>query len=261
MIIDFHTHCFPDKLAPRAMEVLSNTSALMPYTDGTKDGLLKRMEEDGVDVSVIQNIATNPRQQTAVNDFAKSLMCDKLIPFGSVHPDAEDALEELSRIADMGIKGVKFHAEYQNFFVDDEKMKPIYKKISELGLICLFHAGEDYGYKPPYHATPKRLLKALSWLDTHVVAAHWGSQNMGEDTLKYLCGTEIFMDTAFGYGSTPKPIVQAILEKHGTDKILFASDAPWHAPYMDLFQIENLGLSESEKEKILSKNARKLLKI
>ena len=35
-------------------------------------------------------------------------------------------------------------------FVDDEKMKPIYKKISQLGLICVFHSGRDYGFMPPY---------------------------------------------------------------------------------------------------------------
>lgn len=261
MVIDFHTHCFPEKIAERAIGKLSNTSGLMPFTDGTAEGLKKLMQQDGVDISVVLSIATNATQQTSVNNFAKSIESESIVPFGSVFPDAADALEELERIHDMGLKGVKFHPEYQNFFVDDEKMKPIYKKISELGLICVFHAGEDYGYMPPYHATPERIRRALSWLDTPVVAAHWGSQGMGQDTLKYLCGTEIYIDTAFGYGTTPKPIQQTILEKHGVDKILFATDCPWHAPSMELFQIDSLGLSEPEKEKIKSGNARRLLHI
>ena len=84
---------------------------------------------------------------------------------------------------------------------------------------------------------------------------------MGQDTLQYLCGTEIYIDTAFGYGTTPKPIQQAILEKHGVEKTLFATDCPWHAPAMELFQIESLGLSDGEKEQIKSGNARRLLKI
>lgn len=261
MVIDFHTHCFPEKIAERAIGKLSATSGLMPYTDGTAEGLKKLMKQDGVDIFVVLSIATNAAQQTSVNNFAKSIESETIVPFGSVYPDAEDALNELERIHSMGLKGVKFHPEYQNFFVDDEKMKPIYKKISELGLICVFHAGEDYGYMPPYHATPKRLLRALSWLDTPVVAAHWGSQGMGQDTLQYLCGTEIYIDTAFGYGTTPKPIQQAILEKHGVEKTLFATDCPWHAPAMELFQIESLGLSDGEKEQIKSGNARRLLKI
>lgn len=261
MVIDFHTHCFPEKIAERAMKTLSHTSGLKPHTDGTLSGLKNIMKKDGVDVSVVMNIATNEKQQTAVNDFAASVQGENILAFGSVYPDAKNALEELERIKVLGLKGVKFHPEYQSFFVDDEKMKPIYKKISGLGLITLFHAGEDYGYMPPYHATPERLLKALSWFSSPVIAAHWGSQGMGQETLKHLCGKDIYFDTAFGYGSTPKPIQQAILEKHGVDKILFASDCPWHAPWMDLFQLGCLGLSKDEEEKIKGLNAKNLLGI
>ncbi len=259
MIIDFHAHCFPDRIAEKAMATLSYTSGLIPHTDGTVQGLKDLMRKDGVSVSVVQNIATNPHQQTAVNDFAASIQDDEIVAFGSVYPDAEDAIYELERIKSLGLRGIKFHPEYQNFFVDDEKMKPIYKKISQLGLITLFHAGEDYGYMPPYHATPARLKNALKWLDAPVVAAHWGSQGMGQETIRHLCGLDIYFDTAFGYASTPKPVQQTILEKHGTDKILFASDCPWHAPSMDLFQLKTLELSETELCAILGENAKKLL--
>lgn len=259
MIIDFHTHCFPDRIAKKAIDALSKTSGLMPCTDGTVSDLKRLMKDEGVSISVVQNIATNAHQQKAVNDFAASITCDEIVPFGSVYPDAEDALEELERIHSLGLKGVKFHPEYQNFFVDDEKMKPIYQKISKLGLITLFHAGEDYGYMPPYHATPEKIKNALIWFDSPVIAAHWGSQGMGEETLRHLCGLDIYFDTAFGYGSTPKPMQHAILEKHGADKILFASDCPWHAPSLDLFQLNSLGLSETERERICCGNAKQLL--
>ncbi len=259
MVIDFHTHCFPARIAEKAIETLSSASGLVPYTDGTPDGLKSLMRQDGVDMSVVLSIATNAKQQAAVNDFAASINQGSIIAFGSVFPGADNVLEELERIKVLGLKGVKFHPEYQNFYVDDKKMKPIYKKISELGLITVFHAGEDYGYAPPYHATPERLKKALLWFDSPVVAAHWGSQGMGQETLSQLCGLDIYFDTAFGYGSTPKPLQQAILEKHGVDKILFASDCPWHAPSMDLFLLDNLGLSQSELECIKSENAKRLL--
>ncbi len=261
MIIDFHTHCFPDRIAEKAMTTLSANSGLIPASDGTVAGLKSLMKQEGVDISVVLSIATNESQQKAVNDFAASIQDDSIISFGSVYPDAKDALEELERIKELGLRGVKFHPDYQTFFVDDEKMKPIYKKISELGLVTIFHAGEDYGYMPPYHATPERLKKALLWLDTPVVAAHWGSQGMGMDTLRHLCGLDLYFDTAFGYGSTPKPIQQAILEKHGTDKILFASDSPWSKASLNLFQLKGFGLTKSELENILSKNAKRLLRL
>ena len=132
MIIDFHTHAFPEKIAEKAIEKLSFASGgLIPQTNGTVSGLKALMKKDGVDKSVALGIATNEKQQTAVNDFIKSQECEEIIPFGSVYPHAESALEELERIHSMGIKGIKLHPEYQQFFVDDEKMKPIYKKISQ----------------------------------------------------------------------------------------------------------------------------------
>ena len=170
MLIDFHTHCFPDKIAKAAIEKLSFVSGgLIPYTDGTVLGLKGSMENSKTDISVVLNIATNATQQKKVNDFAATINKEEgIIAFGSVFPDAPDALFELERIKALGLKGVKLHPDYQRFFVDDEKMKPIYKKISSLGLITVFHAGFDYGFPPPYGCTPERMIKALSWFSSPV---------------------------------------------------------------------------------------------
>ncbi len=261
MIIDFHTHAFPEKIAERAMEKLSYASGgLIPQTNGTIEGLKALMKKDGIDKSVTLAIATNEKQQRSVNDFIISQACEEIIPFGSVFPDAPDALEELERISALGVKGIKLHPEYQQFFVDDEKMKPIYKKASELGLIIIFHAGEDFGYPAPYHATPERLRNAAKWIDSPMVCAHWGASCMGEDVLKYLCDIPVYFDTAFGYGTMPKERAQRILEKKGADFILFGSDCPWHAPSWDVRMIESLDITEGDKEKIYHLNAQKLLK-
>lgn len=262
MVIDFHTHAFPDALAPRAVKSLSENSALEPFADGTIEGLKKSMQENGVDLSVVLGIATNTRQQRAVNDFLIEQNKDeKIIAFGSVHPDSPDVLEELERIKAAGIKGVKFHPEYQGFYADDEKMKPIYKKISELSLITVFHAGYDYAYAPPYHAMPENLLNALKWFSSPVVAAHWGGQNASDGVLDMLCSLPIYFDISFGYATIPKPVAVKIIEKHGTDKLLFGSDSPWHPPKYEIAMVEMLGLSENEKNQIYSENAKKLLNI
>ncbi len=262
MIIDFHTHVFPEKIAKPTIEKLSFVSGgLIPQTDGTINGLKTVMERDGIDKSVTLAIATNAKQQRAVNDYIAALQSDSIIPFGSVYPWAEDALEELERIKAMGLKGIKLHPEYQQFFVDDEKLKPLYKKVSELGLIILFHAGEDMGYPAPYHATPERLKKAAGWIDSPMICAHWGGANMGEQVLKHLCDIPVYFDTAFGYASMPKDRALRILDKKGADWIIFGSDCPWHSPSWDVRMIETLELSQTEKEKIYHLNAEKLLKI
>ena len=262
MIIDFHTHVFPEKIAEKTIEKLSFVSGgLIPQTNGTLTGLKALMKKDGVDKSVVLAISTNEKQQTAVNDYIKSCEGEDIISFGSVYPHAENVLEELERIKEMGLKGIKFHPEYQQFFVDDPKMKPIYKKVSELGLIAIFHSGVDFGYPPPYHATPERLREAAKLIDSPMVCAHWGSAGMGEDALKYLCDIPVYFDTAFGYASMPKVMAQRILEKKGVDKILFGSDAPWHAPSWDIRMIKTLELTPQEEEQIFSGNAIKLLNL
>jgi predicted TIM-barrel fold metal-dependent hydrolase len=261
MLIDFHTHAFPEKIASRAMGALSHAAGgLRPQTEGTAASLLARMDEDGVDIAVVQSIATNPQQQSKVNDFAMELNAhDRLFAFGSVHPDAPDAIEELERISQAGLKGVKLHPEYQGFYANDEKMKPIYRKISDLGLITLFHAGTDIGFPPPYHAMPEHILGALRWLEGPVVAAHWGGAGCGPEVVEKLCGENLYFDLSFGYGVISKPVAQQIIDTHGPDRLLFGSDLPWHRPQWELRLLDSLTLSDSDREKILHQNAENLL--
>lgn len=263
MLIDFHTHAFPEKIAVRAIQKLAHDAGgLTPQTDGTLGSLKAQMDRDGVDISVVHSIATNPKQQTNVNNFAMEIDRDPaFVAFGSVHPDAPDALSELERIKAAGLKGVKLHPEYQQFYADGEKMKPIYRKISELGLITIFHAGFDYGFPPPYHCMPEHLLNALKWFDSPVVAAHWGGLNCGKEVLEKLCGENLWFDLSYGYGSLPKPIAQAIVDTHTPDRLLFASDMPWHRPAWELQLINSLDLSDDDREKICFRNAQKLLSL
>ena len=260
MLIDFHTHCFPDALAPRAIEKLSFVGGgLEPYTDGTVRDLRRSMHEQGVDVSVVLNIATNPRQQKNVNDFAAAINSTDTVAFGSVFPDSPDAMDELDRIHDLGLRGVKLHPDYQGFSVDDPKYRSLYRKISSLGLITLFHAGHDIGFPPPYGGPPDKMARIIDCFDTPVIAAHWGGVGMSADVLKYLCGSSLYFDTSFGYAQMPKYYATKILELHGADKLLFGTDTPWHTPAMELRLLNSLGLCAQDMEKITYKNAQALL--
>lgn len=261
MLIDFHTHCFPDKIAAKAVDKLAYVSGgLLPHTDGTVEGLRQSMAAGGVDASVVLHIATNAHQQKNVNDFAAAISNERdIFSFGSVYPGSEDAFEELERIKALGLKGVKLHPDYQGFQVDDPKWKPLYRKISSLGLITVFHAGFDYGFPPPYGGTPERMATALSWFDSPVIAAHWGGVNCNEGVLEHLCGRDIYFDTSFGYSMMPKYYAEKILEKHGVDRMLFGTDTPWHTASMEMRLLGSLGLSDTDMEKIACGNAKRLL--
>lgn len=261
MIIDFHTHAFPEKIAEKAMRVLSaNAGNVIPYHNGTAPSLIDYVKKSGADRAVMLNIATSPRQQKNVNDFAMECNSETLIAFGSVHPDAPDALQELERIKAVGLKGVKLHPEYQEFYVDEPRMFPIYEKIAELGLITVFHAGVDIEYFEPVHCTPERLAKVLPvFQGAPVVAAHMGGWMLWHDVEKYLVGKDVYFDTAFSYGRMPREHCKRIIQNHGVDRILFGSDMPWSGTDLEMRFIDSLGLTKEDKAKLLGGNACRLL--
>lgn len=264
MIIDFHVHAFPDALAAKALPLLSKCSGgVKPNYDATISGLESYLAKNNVDYAVVLNIATNPHQEKKVNDFAISLLEKKnIIPFGSVHSDSPNALSELERLAKAGIRGIKLHPDYQHFFVDDEKMFPIYKKIAELGFITVFHAGVDIGYPKPVHCTPERLLRVLDLFDdAPVVAAHFGGWLLWDSVLEDLCGTKVYLDTAFSSGKMPPDYAKELIKAHGADKVLLGSDMPWSDTLDEVRFVQSLELSAEDEEKILSNNAKRLLNI
>ena len=108
---------------------------------------------------------------------------------------------------------------------------------------------------------PQNLLNALKWFDSPVIAAHWGGVSCGVEVIEKLCGEDIWIDLSFGYDAMPRPIAQSILDKHTPDRLLFASDMPWHRPSWEKRLINTLDISESDKDKIYYKNASKLLGI
>ncbi len=262
MIIDFHTHCFPDKIASKAIETLRLRSGITrPFHNGSVQSLVELQKKDGVDLSVVLNIATNPHQQESVNNFAISLKeVEGVVPFGSVHPDSPDALNELERLSENGIKGVKLHPDYQDFFVDDERMLPIYEKIGKLGLVTVFHCGWDIGYPDIIHCNAERISRILpSFGGAPVVAAHFGGTLDIKNVEKYLVGTDIYLDTAYCYGVLTPRNAKQIIDAHGADKILFASDSPWNMPSQDIELIKCFGLPENEEKAVLGGNAQRIL--
>jgi len=259
VIIDFHAHCFSPRIVEKAIATLvANSGVRAPFADGTTAGLLAAMDQTGIDACVIANIATNPRQQRAVNDFAISLLAEpRFIPFGSVHPDAPDAIEELRCLAAAGIKGIKLHPDYQEFFADEPRLFPIYEEIARLGLVTLFHAGVDTGLCDPVRATPEHLLRALpAFGGAPVVAAHFGGFLLWREVMEHLCGQDIYFDTSYCARKIPPPWARRIVELHGKDRILFGTDLPWSDPQDELNLAKQVGGTEAD---ILGGNAMRLL--
>jgi len=224
------------------------------------DGLLRHMDEAGVSHGVVLCIATNPKQQKSVNDFAASIPNERLTAFGSVHPFAPDAMEELDRLHALGIRGIKLHPQYQGFAVDDERVFPLYAKMAALGMPVVFHAGVDIGFPAPYLCEPEALARALpAFSGSAVVAAHMGGYMRWDEVEKHLVGQPVYLDTAYCYSRIATLPAKRMIENHGPQNVLFGSDCPWARMEDEIRFVRSLGLEPWAEEAILGKNAERLL--
>lgn len=262
MLIDFHTHAFPEKLAERTLEKLSAIAKIQPNSDGTVEGTRGKMGEWGVDKAVLLHIATKPSQQRTINDWARSIQSDDLLCFGTVHPDAEDAIEELYRIKEIGLHGVKFHPDYQGFWLTEDRMLPIYETLEKLGLPMIFHAGWDPISPDVVHAPVKAVVELLDTCPgLTLIGAHLGGMKQYDQVEELLAGRDIFLDVSMSSVYCGKEQYCRIVKKHGAGRLLFGSDCPWSSARAELEFLDQADFTPEERERICWKNAAELLGI
>lgn len=285
MIIDFHTHLFPDKIAQNAIKTIEKSTLehqgilvssgagedlpsaaeqFMAVIPATLDGTKNSMQENGIDASVVLPIATTLTQSESINKFAAQINnTNGIYSFGSLHPLQEDWESVLCGIKEKGLRGIKLHPEYQNFFIDSPEAVRVLKKCEELDLIVMLHAGNDVGVAPPARCMPDRLRRVLDYhvSGENIIAAHLGGWEAWDDVEKYLVQTPVYFDTAYTLSCIDKEQFVRIVRNHGSKKILFGTDSPWRHQGETVRQLYETGLSDTELEDIFYKNAKKLLKI
>jgi len=279
MIVDFHVHAFPDKVADKAIETLEAIYGAKCFSDGKIASLLDNMQNTGIDLSVVQPVSTDPRQVIAINTWSSGLNQKNsfpLIGFGTIHPKFEGYRDEIQRMKELGIKGVKFQPSFQEFYPDDENMFPIYEELIKAGMVILFHAGDEIRPAKIVYSTPPRLARVLdvmhnliddckyyvandSQKTAKIVAAHLGGYQLWDQVEEYLLGREIYFDISYLFGHLDTQQIMQMIRSHGIDKILFGSDFPFAQPKEDIKTIKQLDLSNEERKGIFSENALKLL--
>lgn len=239
MIIDFHAHIFPDSLAKAALSRLvenlrryePNCDPNAPYTDATASGLADSQGAAGIDISVIMPIATSTKPSPTLNNFAARInRMSEFCSFGSVHPKSPDALHELERIRELGLRGIKLHPEYQGCYADDKDTVSVVRRAGELGLYVLFHSGSDIGMPPPTHGAPEHFVRLRQAApDTKIILAHMGAFRMWEAAERLFPDMGFYIDTSFSLEVYPEQHERFahLIRIIGTDHVLFGTDSPW----------------------------------
>ncbi len=269
MIIDFHTHCFPDKIAPNVVQKFKNTGRFKDSTDGTKNGLIKSMKNAGIDFSVVLPAQTSPKQFESINKYACEINGkDGIFSFGGIHPENDDIEIKLDYIKSIGLRGIKIHPDYQGTFIDDEKYIRIIRYAVSIGLYVVTHAGLDGAYPDLVHCTPERVINMLDSVynganinEPRIILAHLGSVDETDKAIKLLAGKNIYLDTAYMLDVLPEDKIIEVIRAHGADRILFGTDCPWAVQDRFVDIIKNMNITKEEKDLILFKNALNILNI
>ncbi len=262
MMIDFHIHMFPPR--PEFDPVTKPNEAMLAIREKTPADLRKRLREMGVSHAVVQLVSPAPELTKLCNDYGKELAAgyDGFYSlYGAYH--AGNSPDDLKELKECGLfQGVKLQPYLQRFDVDDSRMYPAYEMMSSLKLPVLIHAGRDLRDEKLRYGFPDKIARIhRDFPDLTIIAAHLGGMWMYDEAEEFVVGTDMYIDVTGSVFFCDLQRYEKILKKHDPDRILFGSDCPAGTPQKELEYLERLNLGSDLMEKILYKNAERLLEI
>ena len=258
-VIDSHCHIYPTKIAKPAVQSTGRFYDMTALGDGTVTSLLAIGEKAGIDRFIVQSVATTPHQVKSINEFIASEVKnfpEKLIGLGTMHPESDDLKSDLFHLKELGLRGVKLHADIQKFKIDDFRCLKIYELCEKENIPILMHTGDyRYDYSNPDHLVP--VLKEFKNLT--VIGAHLGGWSVWDEATQKLSGfSNFYVDTSSSLYELPIEKAVTIIRHYGIDRVLFGSDYPVFSPDIELERFMALPLTDNEKRAILSENVMKL---
>jgi len=178
---------------------------------------------------------------------------------GTVEPlHGNRSLAELERMKhELGLAGVVWHHRFQGLAVDHQLMRPLLKKVSELGLVPLIHTNAESNLEAVWRLERLAVeFPELSFVSLDALTTNTNSQ-LALDIAKRT--TNIFFDTAHVRGSG---YIKQFVETAGSHRLIFGSlFYSYPASYehcATLEEIKRAKISEEDKANILSRNGKKL---
>ena len=277
MIIDFHTHLFPESICSGRQACCESEPAFDMLYRSPKSRLvsppelLAAMDDNGVDQSVVFGF---PWQSAELfrrhNDFIMNTVQrhpDRLIGFGCFDPSNREAAEEAERCLDGGLAGIGELAFYRSGIENESlaQLAPIMDVCRERGRPVLIHTNEPVGSQYP-GKTPNTLAQIYRLIERFpantIVLAHWGGGLFFFSLLKKEVKDRlrnVYFDTAASPFLYDAAVYRIAIQVAGADKILFGSDFPLIPPTRYFREIEAAGLSDAERRQICGMNASRLL--
>ena len=257
MLLDIHTHAYHPKIADKVLAQLEGHYGIHPVGSGLIEDCIARAKRAGLDKVVVHNAATAPAQVVPANNWAIRIHREhpEVLSFGTLHTGFPDFERELERLWRSGIQGIKFHADFQGFRLDDPKLWPIFEALSGRFVVML-HVGDRL---PPErnNSCPAKVAAILrDFPGLTVIAAHMGGYLHWQYALEHLVGKDVYIDTSSTLAFIDDDTLGRIFSGHPRERILFGSDYPLFDPGDEIVRLRRrLSLRDRELEQILSSGA------
>ena len=259
MIIDAHAHVWPDHIA--AQVTAANPAGLTSIGDGTVAGLIATMDAAGIDKSCALGVATVARTVARTNEFIGTVDRSRLIPFGTVHPDLS-VEENLKSLADNGIRGVKFHPNFQNASLADPRVIDIMTALAADGIVVVTHTGQGAHAAATERGAPRHVAALVEAVpDLTLIACHFGGYHLLDEAEKIVVGQRVVLETSWppAVGALDGVRIKDLIERHGADRVVFGSDWPMAHPAAEIESIRSWGLSAQDEAGVLGGNLARIL--
>lgn len=261
-IFDIHIHIYPEKIAKRASESISNFYFGAPVRgDGTLEECLAKMDEAGIQRFAAHSVATTPHSVDSINEFilaAARKVPERIVPFAAIHPDMPDMDAAMDKIVHQGFRGLKIHPDMQQYTLDGERAMPMLRAIAESGLPLLIHCGDSrYDFDGPH-----RILSLHEKLpELNMICAHFGGWMEWESAAAQLPGHGLTVDLSSSLFHWQPEQAAEVIHRFGAKNVLYGSDYPMWNPAEELARFMKLPLTDAEREDILWNNAARLLQL
>lgn len=192
---------------------------------------------------------------------------DLVIPFFSVNPNREDALDLIDKYVALGFKGAKFLQNFWDIDINDKRYIPYFEKIKQYNLPIIIHTGSEHAIESnPIYEKIEIANQAIE-VGCKVVLAHMGvdiimqknplkfhhnfsfqTSKFGEDyykTLEYLeKHNNVYADLSALILFFRSKVVEDLAknQKHLHHKLLFGTDYP--VPFSVVFAYHSLSLKQ-----------------
>lgn len=272
MIIDFHVHTAFYETTTKTYRDLIRRSygdkmEAFLKTYSSPEAFIELMDQAGIDYAVILAELAPITTGIADNEYVAEF-CSKsprLIPFASINPyTISRPDQELERLVkDNGFQGLKLYPTYQLYYPNDAMIYPLYAKAQELNIPVSLHIGSSVfvGSRLKYGDPIYMDDVAVDFPDLNLLMCH--------------SGRPFWYDNAFGIARLHKNVYMEIsgLPPHKlldyfpeletiAHKVIYGSDWPGIPTIKEnILAIKDLRLGDDAKEKILGKNAMRLLNV